>query len=125
MAYTLKINGVDFSDLINEKLYKTDSVPVVAWEMTDLTGVRHEVVSRRRNVLTVRLKPLTAERAVALFSALSKTSLSVTYTHLQTGTDVTNTMMATSVSLRHLVTAFYENGTTTWEDGQTLVLEQK
>lgn len=46
--FAFKINGTDFSEVVNRYGYETDRVPVSAGQFTDLAGVDHNVVLRWR-----------------------------------------------------------------------------
>lgn len=104
-SYTFRINGADFSALVHRQGYQTDRQPVVSWNMTDLTGTEHRVVSKWRHVLTVQLNPMTRAQAQALCAELVKSTVSVTFSSLQTGEDVTASMWTDTMPLQHQLRA--------------------
>lgn len=104
-SYTFKINGADFSALVHRQGYQTDRQPVVSWSMTDLTGTEHQVVSKWRHVLTVQLNPMTRAQAQALCAELVKETVGVTFTSLQTGTEVSAKMWPDAMPLQHQLRA--------------------
>ena len=122
--YTFQIGGVDLSEYVNKYGYETDEVPVVAWSMTDLRGVDHEVITRWRGVLTVTLNTLPEAVAINIFAQLKSSPLEVTYTVLQTGEVVTKKMRAINMPLRYLLTTYKSDGNANWLSGATLRLEE-
>ena len=88
---TFKINNVDYSTYLTKYGYSTSYTPVFADSVTTLDGVEHTAVIRYRGTLTVTLRPMTATEW-ATFSAALAGILSITYTNIQKGTDVTVNM---------------------------------
>lgn len=88
---TFKINTVDYSSYLTKYGYSTTYIPVFADSVTTLDGVEHTAVIRYRGSLTVTLRPMTATEW-ATFSAALAGILSITYTNIQKGTDVTANM---------------------------------
>lgn len=118
--YCFTINGVDFRSLVNKHHYETDRVPVVAWKITDLDGVDHQVVQRWRGKLKVGLNDLTADESSAICAALMETPLSIRYHSFQLGADTTEEMRITSMPVAHLLKSAGQN----WHAGVTLSFEQ-
>ena len=119
--YVFKVNGEDFSAIVNAKGYATAREPVVAWEMQDLAGETHRVVSRWRYVLSLQLHEIPQQQAAALADQLLKSPLTVNFTSLQTGAEVEAEMYLDELSYGHLLSVGGKN----WLTGATLQLRQR
>lgn len=93
-----KINSVDYSSYLTKYGYTTTYAPVYADSVTTLDGVEHTALIRWRGTLTVTIKPLTATDWATLKSAFDSAILSIQYTCLQRGTDVTTNMRLDPIS---------------------------
>lgn len=102
--YPFKINGKDFSRLVNRYGYTTDLKPVVV-TYTDLNQVEHEKIVRYRGFVTVPLNPLLEEDSAELCAELLKRPLSIEYHCFQRHTTVVATMRLDSIPMEYLAKA--------------------
>lgn len=78
MDVTLEINGVDFSGKLST--YKVDKEVSYHEVVTTLDGSEHYGKTRKRDVIYFTMLPLDDELSNKYYSALSSSSLSVSYT---------------------------------------------
>lgn len=95
--FPFKVNGVDFSALVNKYGYSTDRVPVYSSNWTDLSGTDHSVKLRDKGWLYVTLNDITAEQSAKLCRQLRKPTLDVEYHSFQLGQTVVERMRITSM----------------------------
>ena len=89
---TFKIATVDYSSYLTKYGYSTTYTPVYADSVITLDKVEHTVLIRHRGALTVTLRPMTATEWATFAAAISGGILTITYTNIQTGADVTANM---------------------------------
>ena len=92
-----KINGEDFTGLVNKYGYTTDRIPVYSSVWTDLSGVEHSTKLRDKGYLAVTLNDITAEESLRLCRQLRRPSLQVEYHSFQLGQVVPERMRVTSM----------------------------
>jgi len=95
---TFTIDSVDYSSYITKYGYKTSVTPVYGASVTTLDGVEHTAVIRYKGAVSVVLRPLEATAQSTLSASLMAGTMSVTYTCLQRGVDVTATMKLDDMS---------------------------
>lgn len=124
--YTLQFGDMATLDnfpanYVDAKSYRTAQEPVVAWEMQTLAGTTERLVTGWKYVLEFKTHAMPQTDAKRLASLLRRQPLSVTFTSLQTGTDVTAEMLIDEISYGHLLS----NGGELWLSGATIKLRQK
>ena len=100
--YQFKVNGADFSDMVYKRGYRTVQVPVYGRTVTTMDGVRHRKLLRYRNSLIVYLNAPTEARAQAFCAELTS-GQQISYTLLQSGQTVTETMDLDGIELSALM----------------------
>ena len=93
-----KINGIDFSGLLQAYGYATAYTPVYSQSVQTMDGYEHVGVLRYRGTLTVNLKPLTGSELHDLTNALNIGVPVVQYTCLQRNTTVLANMRLDTIS---------------------------
>lgn len=124
--YTLRFGDVASPDnfpanYVDAKSYRTAQEPVVAWEMQTLAGTTERLVTGWKHALEFRTHAMPRADAKRLASLLQTQPLSVTFTSLQTGADVTAEMLIDEISYGHLLS----NGGELWLSGAAIKLRQK
>lgn len=95
---TFTINSTDCSSYLTKYGYSTTYTPVYADPVVTLDGVEHTALIRHRGSLKVTIKPMTATDWATFISNITTGIMSVTYSCLQRGTDVTANMRLDPVS---------------------------
>ena len=90
---TFKINGHDYSDLVEKRKYKTKLIPIIGRQYTDLNKVTHTTIARHQGELTVGIRVAPKSRITAFCADLQTAPVTVMYYSFQLGTVVTQTMM--------------------------------
>lgn len=98
LAYTLTINGVDFTDAIRFDSYSTKKIPVYSQSVQTLDGVTHVALLRNKGQVTFTLNPKNAEATETLVDALLAIPCTVYYFNLQTQLYETANMTLDEVS---------------------------
>ena len=83
LDYTLTINGVDFTEMVERDSYKTDTVPVFSERFTTMNGVDHTALIRNKKTITFDLNPQTATDTKTACDALSVQPITVYFFDLQ------------------------------------------
>lgn len=97
MNVVFKIDGADFSDVLEEGgLQWEDNDLDEDGSGRDLAGYMNRHVVARKDKLKITTIPLTTARVSQLLTAVRKQTVSVTYVNPQLGTQVTQTMYNSS-----------------------------
>lgn len=97
---TFRINGNDFSSIVEKGSYTTDLIPVVGSKYTDLNKVDHTIIARYRGYVEVTLNPMSPQQAKSLYTQLKNAPCSVEYFSFQDKEAVTKTMIPSWDSLK-------------------------
>ena len=92
IPYTFKIGSTSYKSLVKLYSYQTDRIPVETERITTMDGVDHVAVKRYKGILMVEINPTDQTTFAAFCNELDAGILTVTYTCLQTNTDVTQSM---------------------------------
>ena len=95
---TFTINSTDCSSYLTKYGYSTTYTPIYASSVTTLDGVEHTALIRHRGTLKVTIKPMTATDWATFISNINGGIMSITYSCLQRGIDVTANMRLDPVS---------------------------
>lgn len=97
--YTFTVNGVDLSAKVQKYSYETAYTPVYSDTITTMDTIDHAVIVRWRHGLSLIINPMEDDSVAALQAALGAYPVvSVTFTSLQLGTDVTCNMRLDAAS---------------------------
>ena len=92
IPYTFKINNTSYASLVKKYSYRTDRIPVESGRVTTMDKKDHVAIARYRGTLSMDINPTDETTFKNFCTALAAGVLSVTYTCLQTKTDVTQYM---------------------------------
>lgn len=124
MAFMFKIGNADFSDCVlmdgGFRLKRTDIDDEEAAGRSMGAGIpMHRARLGTKRSMTVRCATITQTRIQQLSSALSPTTISVTYTDFQTG-NTTKTFYGTEIEA---ASGFVRGGVNYWRDGTFTLVE--
>lgn len=68
--YTVQINGVDITRMIERDSYSVEQIPVKSRTIITIDGVTHQAVLRIRHRLTLGLNPQSAAETASLTAAM-------------------------------------------------------
>mgnify|MGYP007057775848 FL=1 len=77
LDYTLTINGVDFTAMVERDSYQTDTVPIYTERITTMDGVDHVALLRNKSTLTFEFNPQTTAQTKTACDALLMESIEV------------------------------------------------
>ena len=100
--YTLVVNDVDLTNLVEIDSYATSLDLVYGDSIRTLDGVEHVSVLRYRGVVKFSLNPMPAAKYAAVCEALLETPLQVCYHCLQRNTEILAKMKLSSTTAKHL-----------------------
>ena len=100
--YTVIINGVDITSMIEVDSYATDLIPVYGGSVTTMDGVEHVSVLRHKGKLSFSVNTLTDTQTAKLNDVLQPTVVEVQYHCLQRNTIIIATMKTDGSTARHL-----------------------
>lgn len=86
LDYTLTINGVDFTAMVERDSYKTAKIPVFSETVTTMDGVDHLVLLRHKGSCSFEFNPQTAAQTKIACDALLTKPCTVRYFNLQSNT---------------------------------------
>lgn len=119
--YLFKLNGVDFSNYVDAKGYKTTVTPVFSNTITTLDGVGHTALVRYKGSLSISLNALKASDVKNIAMALMNAPVEVAYHCIQRNADVIARMVPDAVTARFLPYCIYGNQDWNVVDEITLV----
>lgn len=100
--YTVKINGLDITTLIDASTYETARIPVFGPSVTTMDGVEHTVVIRSRGQVAFGFNPMVDTRAAELAQAFAPAIVRVEYHCMQRNEDVVANMRMDGISAKNL-----------------------
>lgn len=108
LDYTLTINAVSFTNLIERDSYKTQKIPVFTNAITTMDGVDHVALVRHKNVISFSLNPQDAAQTAAACAALLTQPCTVNFFSLQSQSYVTARMILDGQSANYLSRCMYQ-----------------
>lgn len=84
LDYTLTINGVDFTAMVERDSYNTAKLPVYSDSVVTMDGVTHVALLRNKGEIRFEFNPQNASDTQAACAALLSTPCVVDYFNLQT-----------------------------------------
>ena len=108
LAYTLTINGVDFTSMVERDSYKTSKIPVYSESFMTMDGVTHVALIRNKGEISFDLNPQNAAQTSATCTALLTMPCVVRYFDLQTQTYVNATMVIDQQTAQYLSRCLYK-----------------
>jgi len=95
-----KINGHDYSDIVEKRQYTTTYAPVVGTSYVNLDKVKRVSYARYQGRVAINLNPISAERAAQLYADLASQPCQVTYFSFQRNMQVTETMETEGIDIQ-------------------------
>ena len=102
LDYTLTINGVDFTSMVERDSYQTRKIPVYSDSVTTLDGVTHVVLIRNKGEITFEFNPQNSTNMSAACTALLTMPCLVYYFDLQKQNYVLANMVIDQQSAQYL-----------------------
>lgn len=84
LDYTLTINGVDFTGMVERDSYVTSKIPVYSDSVVTMDGITHLALIRNKGEITFEFNPQNATDTQAACAALLSIPCVVDYFSLQT-----------------------------------------
>lgn len=119
--YTFRLNGVDFSRMVERDSYNTALRPIIK-HIETMDGIKHIALVRHRGTVTVGFNPQTADDSAALSMALLSVPVICEYHCIQRNQDVTAKMMLDEVAAKHLSRCRHR--AQDWNDIGQIILEE-
>ena len=101
-TYTFKVNGHDYSGLVERDSYATSLSPVYGETIQTIDGVGHTAMLRKKGTIRIGLNPQNTTDTKSLCDDLLDAPCEVQYHCLQRNLDVTALMTIDSVSATNL-----------------------
>lgn len=122
LDYTLTINGVDFTSMVERDSYQTRKIPVYSNSVTTLDGVTHVVLIRNKGEIEFEFNPQNAEKTTEACSALLMMPCEVYYFDLLTQDYVYANMVIDQQSAQYLSRCLYRGEK--WNQMESIVLTE-
>lgn len=122
LDYTLTINGVDFTSMVERDSYQTRKIPVYSDSVTTLDGVTHVVLIRNKGEIEFEFNPQNAEKTAEACSALLMMPCGVYYFDLLTQDYVYANMVIDQQSAQYLSRCLYRGEK--WNQMESIVLTE-
>lgn len=122
LDYTLTINGVDFTSMVERDSYQTRKIPVYSDSVTTLDGVTHVVLIRNKGEIEFDFNPQNAEKTAEACSALLMMPCEVYYFDLLTQDYVYANMVIDQQSAQYLSRCLYRGEK--WNQMESIVLTE-
>lgn len=100
--YTVIVDGVDITAMIEVDSYSTALVPVYGGSVTTMDGVKHTSIIREKGQLRFAVNPLTDAQTRNLNAAMNGGIAEVQYHCLQRNTTIIATMEVDKPTARHM-----------------------
>lgn len=102
LDFTLTINGVDFTGMVERDSYSTGRIPVFSETVTTMDGVDHVALVRHKGTIRFEFNPQTTTQTAVACNALMSQPCAVYYYDLQTNAYRTATMRLDEMSAEYL-----------------------
>lgn len=102
LDYTLKINGVNFTAMIERDSYQTETIPIYTDRLTTMDGVDHVALLRNKSTLTFEFNPQTAAQTKTACDALLAQPCTVYFFNIQSNAYKTANMTLDGQSAQYL-----------------------
>lgn len=106
--YTLKINDVDFTGMVERDSYNTSKIPVYSDPVMTMDGITHVALLRNKGELSFEMNPQNATDTETACRALLSSPCKVEYFNLQTQEYETVYMSLSQQSANYLSRCYYK-----------------
>lgn len=107
LDYTLLINGVDITPMIERDSYQTRRIPVYSESVVTMDGITHTALLRNKGEVSFDFNPQNASNTSSVCTALLDTPCEVYYYDLQMQTYVLANMIIDQQSAQYLSRCLY------------------
>ena len=108
LDYTLTINGVDFTSMVERDSYRTSKIPVYSDSVMTMDGVTHVALLRNKNEISFEMNPQNASETETACNALLSTPCRVELFSLQSQQYETVYMTLTQQSANYLSRCYHK-----------------
>lgn len=122
LDYTLTINGVDFTSMVERDSYVTSKIPVYCESIMTMDGVTHVALLRNKGEITFEMNPQNAAQTSAACVALLTMPCVVRYFDLQTQAYVNATMVIEQQTAQYLSRCLYKGER--WSQMESITLTE-
>ena len=122
LDYTLTINGVDFTSMVERDSYVTSKIPVYCESIMTMDGVTHVALLRNKSEITFEMNPQNAAQTSAACVALLTMPCVVRYFDLQTQAYVNATMVIEQQTAQYLSRCLYKGER--WNQMESITLTE-
>ena len=122
LDYTLTINGVDFTSMVERDSYVTSKIPVYCESIMTMDGVTHVALLRNKGEITFEMNPQNAAQTSAACVALLTMPCVVRYFDLQTQAYVNATMVIEQQTVQYLSRCLYKGER--WNQMESITLTE-
>lgn len=102
LDYTLTINGVNFTAMVERDSYQTARIPVFSESVTTMDGVDHVALLRNKSSLTFEFNPQTTAQTKTACDALMAQPCTVYFFNIQSNAYKTASMTLDEQSAQYL-----------------------
>ena len=102
LDYTLTINGVNFTAMVERDSYHTARIPVFSESVTTMDGVDHVALLRNKSSLTFEFNPQTTAQTKTAYDALTAQPCTVYFFNIQSNAYKTANMKLDEQSAQYL-----------------------
>ena len=102
LDYTLTINGVNFTSMVERDSYQTDTIPIYTERITTMDGVDHVALIRNKSTLTFEFNPQTTAQTKTACDALLSQPCTVYFFNIQSNAYETAEMTIDGQSAQYL-----------------------
>lgn len=120
LDYTLTINGVDFTKMVERDSYETRKIPVYSDSVTTMDGVTHVVLLRNKGEVSFEFNPQNSTDTASACAALLSMPCLVRYYNLQTQSYEFANMVIDEQSAQYLSRCLYRGERWSQMDSITL-----
>ena len=122
LDYTLTINGVDFTPMVERDSYRTSKIPVYSESIMTMDGVTHVALIRNKGEISFDLNPQNAAQTSAVCTSLLTMPCVVRYFDLQTQAYVNATMVIDQQTAQYLSRCLYKGER--WNQMESITLTE-
>jgi len=122
LDYTLTINGIDFTSMVERDSYKTSKIPVYSESIMTMDGVTHVALIRNKGEISFDLNPQNATKTSVACVALLTMPCVVRYFDLQIQAYVNATMVIDQQTAQYLSRCLYKGER--WNQMESITLTE-
>lgn len=122
LDYTLTINGVDFTSMVERDSYKTSKIPVYSDSIMTMDGITHVALLRNKGEISFDVNPQNATDTASACAALLTIPCAVRYFDLQTQAYVNANMVIDQQSAQYLSRCLYRGER--WNQMESITLTE-